>query len=79
MVVIPKSVNPKRIADNFKATQVLLDADEIKRIRAIDKNTRLHKVSSLFCSGIASFKFINKLIIRSIMGHAGSRAWIALL
>ena len=49
MVVIPKSVNTKRIAENFKATQVLLDADEIKRIRAIDKNARLHKVRSLFC------------------------------
>ena len=48
MVVIPKSVNPKRIAENFKATQVLLDADEIKRIRAIDKNTRLFRVKSLF-------------------------------
>jgi diketogulonate reductase-like aldo/keto reductase len=49
MVVIPKSVNPKRIAENFKATQVLLDADEIKRIRAIDKNMRLFRVRSLFC------------------------------
>ena len=49
MVVIPKSVNPKRIAENFKATQVLLDADEMKRIRAIDKNTRLFRVRSLFC------------------------------
>ena len=45
-MVIPKSVNPKRIAENFKATQVLLDADEIKRLRAIDKNTRLFRVRS---------------------------------
>ena len=47
-MVIPKSVNPKRIAENFKATQVLLDADEIKRIKAIDKNRRLFRVKSLF-------------------------------
>ena len=46
-MVIPKSVNPKRIAENFKATQVLLDADEMKRLRAIDKNMRLFRVRSL--------------------------------
>ena len=43
-MVIPKSVNPKRIAENFKATQITLDADEIQRLRDIDKNTRLFRV-----------------------------------
>ena len=47
MVVIPKSVNPKRIAENFKATQLQLDAEEIKRLRGIDKNCRLFKVHSI--------------------------------
>ena len=44
MVVIPKSVNPKRIAENFKATQIQLDAEDIKRIEAVDKGTRMFKV-----------------------------------
>ena len=44
-MVIPKSVNPKRIAENFKATQVILDAEEVKRLRDIDKDTRLFRVN----------------------------------
>ena len=47
-MVIPKSVNPKRIAENFKATQIHLDAEEVKRIQGIDKNNRLFKVKLLF-------------------------------
>ena len=50
MVVIPKSVNPKRIAENFKATQITLDADEIQRLRDIDKNTRLFRVKLILSS-----------------------------
>ena len=50
LVVIPKSVNPKRIAENFKATQVLLDADEIKRLEDVDKNCRLFKVTIHSCT-----------------------------
>ena len=37
MVVIPKSVSPKRIAENIKATQIQLNAEDVKRIEAIDK------------------------------------------
>ena len=44
MVVIPKSVNPKRIAENFKATQIQLDAEDIKKIEAIDRGTRVFRV-----------------------------------
>ena len=45
MVVIPKSVNPKRIAENIKATQIQLNAEDIKRIQAIDKpGARVFKV-----------------------------------
>ena len=40
MAVIPKSVNPDRIRDNFKATAIKLDEDDIRRIRALDRNTR---------------------------------------
>ena len=45
MVVIPKSVNPKRIGENLKATQLKLNAEEMERIRAIDKpGDRVFKV-----------------------------------
>ena len=47
MVVIPKSVNPKRIAENIKATQIQLDAEDIKRIEAIDKGARMFSKSIL--------------------------------
>ena len=53
MVVIPKSVNPKRIAENIKATQLELDAEDVQRLRAIDKDTRLFKVYTivlLYCA-----------------------------
>ena len=45
MVVIPKSVSPKRIAENIKATEIQLDAEDVKRIEAIDKpGARMFKV-----------------------------------
>ena len=44
MVVLSKSVKPKRIAENFKATQIQLDAEDIKRIETIDKGTRVFRV-----------------------------------
>lgn len=38
--VIPKSVNPKRIAENFDAQKVELSVDDMKKIEALDKNYR---------------------------------------
>ena len=35
--MIPKSVNPKRIAENYKATQIQLDDSDIQKIKALDK------------------------------------------
>ena len=72
MVVIPKSVNPKRIAENFKATQVILDAEEVKRLRDIDKDTRLFRVNLInyaccaipvHCTDIASLILTRVLAI----------------
>lgn len=41
MVVIPKSVTPSRITENFKATEVKLDAEDMKRLRELEsKNFR---------------------------------------
>ena len=39
--MIPKSVNPNRIKDNFKASAVKLDEEDMERIRALDRNLRL--------------------------------------
>ena len=47
MVVIPKSVNPERIAENIKATQIQFDAEDIERIESIDRGTRMFRV----CTG----------------------------
>ena len=41
MVVIPKSVTESRIIENLKSTDVVLSADEVQRLKDIDKNFRL--------------------------------------
>ena len=41
MSVILKSVNPNRISDNFKASAVKLDDEDMEMIRALDRNLRL--------------------------------------
>ena len=46
LAVIPKSVNPDRIRDNFKATAVKLDEDDLTKLKALDRNTRFLKFSS---------------------------------
>ena len=46
MVVIPKSVTPSRIKENMKATEIKLDAEDMKRLHALgDKNFRYVSVS----------------------------------
>ena len=39
-VVIPKSVNPKRLAENFKSQEVNLTSEDMERIAALDKERR---------------------------------------
>ena len=41
MVVIPKSVTESRIIENLKSTDIVLSADEVQRLKDIDKNFRL--------------------------------------
>ena len=38
--VIPKSVNPKRIAENFEAQNIALEAQDLERINALEKGFR---------------------------------------
>lgn len=40
MSVIPKSVNPERIAENLKAESIELSMDQLQRIKALDKDFR---------------------------------------
>eukprot|EP00731_Ephydatia_muelleri_P031598 Em0023g105a len=40
LVVIPKSVNPDRIRENLKATEVKLDTEDLQKLKALDRNLR---------------------------------------
>ena len=39
--MIPKSSNPRRIAENLKSTELNLDAEDMRRLRQLDRNYRL--------------------------------------
>ena len=41
MAVIPKTSKCKRIEENFNATKIILDADNMDRLRALDRNHRI--------------------------------------
>ena len=41
MAVIPKSSKCKRIEENYQATQIELDVEEMKRLRGLDRNHRI--------------------------------------
>ena len=42
--MIPKSVNPHRIQENFEATKISLSQEEVELLVGIDKNCRLFKL-----------------------------------
>ena len=43
--MIPKTVTPSRITENLKATEIKLDAEDMKRLRELEsKNFRMLKV-----------------------------------
>ena len=44
MVVIPKTVNLTRIIENYKATSLLLDKEDMDKLAGMEKNLRLLKV-----------------------------------
>ena len=40
-MVIPKTVNPARITENLKSTELKLDAEDMRRLKDIDRNRML--------------------------------------
>lgn len=46
--MIPKSVTPNRIQENFEATKVSLTKEEVETLVAVDKNLRLFKNFTFF-------------------------------
>ena len=45
IVVIPKTVTPSRITENLKATEIKLDAEDMKKLREVgSRNFRFLKV-----------------------------------
>jgi diketogulonate reductase-like aldo/keto reductase len=51
LVVIPKSVTPARIVENFKSVDVQLDADDMKKLREVDKGMRLLQGAIFYTKG----------------------------
>ena len=49
-VVIPKSVNPKRLQENFEAQQIQLDQDDMARIAGLERGWRFVDGDG-FCTG----------------------------
>ena len=56
-VVIPKTVNPKRIVENFNSTSLSLTEDDMKALAGIDKGLRLFKVTTLYILAINMNRF----------------------
>ncbi len=56
-VVIPKTVNPKRIVENFNSTRLSLTEDDMKALAGIDKGLRLFKVTTLYILAINMNRF----------------------
>ena len=46
--MIPKSVTPNRIQENFEATKVSLTKEEVETLVAVDRNLRLFKNFTFF-------------------------------
>ena len=40
-MALPKTVSPARIAENLKSTELKLDAEDMKRLKHIDRNRML--------------------------------------
>lgn len=56
-VVIPKTTNPERVLENFKSTELDLDAEEMRRLREADRNHRLLTGKFMFKEGQTQDQF----------------------
>ncbi len=56
-MVIPKTVNLTRVVDNFKSTEVKLDAEDMRKLRELDRNKRLLSVSLLSLGCTMKYNF----------------------
>ena len=57
--MIPKSSNPARIIENFKSTEVKLDAEDMRRLRKLDRNYRMVTAEFLLKDGMCVDDFWN--------------------
>ena len=51
-MVIPKTVNPARVVENLKSTELKLDAADMKRLIKVDKNLRLFRGEGFLPKGV---------------------------
>ena len=49
--MIPKTVNPARITENLKSTELKLDAEDMRQLRDLDRNYRMVKATFLLKTG----------------------------
>ena len=47
-VTIPKSTDDKRIVENFQSVKIKLSAEDMDRLKVLDKNLRLYTFDWLF-------------------------------
>ena len=45
IVVIPKTVTPSRLVENIKATEIKLDAEDMKRLRQLESKNNFRLIS----------------------------------
>ena len=57
VVVIPKTTNPDRVLENLKSTDLDLNAEEMRRLREVDRNVRLLTGKFMFKEGQTQDEF----------------------
>ena len=50
--MIPKTVNPARVIENLKSTELKLDAEDMKRLTDVDKDHRLFRGELFLPKGV---------------------------
>lgn len=50
-IMIPKSTNESRLRENFNSLKIQLDQDDVKKIKSLERNLRLHLMKSFTVPG----------------------------